>query len=717
MLMLSSIYCFNQKVLKKSYHLLNMNSNTLLENSHLPQFTKLKNNEVEPGLNLILDKLENNFEELENKISTEENLKNLYNLSIYELEKIEYPLSFGWGIITHLNAVKNNDELRESYEKMQPKVIQLSNKISQSKVLYDALNKLKESDILNDVQKRIIDTSVHSMFLSGIGLDDETKKEFNKLKLRLAELSTKFSNNELDSIKEFEIYIQDDINMKKLPVSALELLSQQAKVKYPESTPENGPWKVTLDIPSYLPMMLHYPSSEFREKLYKSFVSKASKDKFDNGPIIQEMLSLRSKLAKILGFENYASLSLSKKMAPSMEAIEDLLNMLSEKSKKHAVEDMRKITSFASNRDSCIDRLYLWDVPYWSERYKESNLQFKEEDLIPYFPLESVLEGLFKLATNLFNISISEVNLNDEKIDTWDEDVKYFKILDKTSNQEIATFFLDPYSRPGEKRGGAWMDSCIDKNKFLNKKPVAYLVCNGTPKIKNSDGTVKPSLMRFREVETLFHEFGHGLQHMLTTVEEGGASGINNIEWDAVELPSQFMENWCYHKPTVMSFAKHYQTGEQLPDSLFDKILQQRTFMTGGGMSRQVYFSMLDLYLHSQLKEDEDIFKVQKRFADKYLLLPILDDDRFLCSFGHIFAGGYSAGYYSYKWAEIMSADAFSAFEEIDLNDPNKVSEMGLKFRNTVLSKGGGEHPSDVFKQFRGRDPNPEALLRHNGLN
>ena len=260
------------------------------------------------------------------------------------------------------------------------------------------------------------------------------------------------------------------------------------------------------------------------------------------------------------------------------------------------------------------------------------------------------------------------------------------------------------------------MDSCIDRNKYLNNKPTAYLVCNGSPPIKNNDGTEKPSLMTFREVETLFHEFGHGLQHMLTQVEDGGASGINNIEWDAVELPSQFMENWCYHKPTVMGFAKHYQTNEPLPDELFEKIIKQRTFMTGGGMCRQVYFAMLDLYLYSQLKENENILDVQKRIASQYLVRPILDEDKFLCSFSHIFAGGYSAGYYSYKWAEIMSADAFSAFEEIDLNDPSQVAEVGRRFRDTVLAKGGGEHPAEVFREFRGRDPTPDALLRHSGI-
>ena len=599
---------------------------------------------------------------------------------------------------------------------MQPMIIKTSNKISQSKKLYEALEKIKKSRSLTKIQKRIVESSVHSMFLSGIGLEDGKKEKFNDIKLKLADLSTSFSNNVLDSTKEFSLYIENDLQMEKLPLSALELYSQQAKDKFPNSTPKNGPWKITLDIPSYLPIMLHHPDSSLREKLYKAYICRASEGNFNNLPVIEEILSLKKELSQLLGYNNYAELSLSKKMASTVEQIEELLNMLAEKAKPHAIKDYNKVFSYASNRDSCIDKLYLWDLPYWSERYKESSLQFKEEELKPYFPLESVLKGLFDLANNLFNIEIKEVDLSKENIDVWDKSVKFFRIKDVQSNEEIASFFLDPYSRPSEKRGGAWMDSCVDKNKYLSKNAIAYLVCNGSPPIKNKDGTTKPSLMTFNEVETLFHEFGHGLQHMLTRVEDGGASGINNIEWDAVELPSQFMENWCYHKPTVMGFAKHYVTNEPLPEDLFEKILKQKTFMMGGGMCRQIYFSVLDLYLYSGLKKDEKIMDVQKRIAGKYLIHPILDQDRFLCSFSHIFAGGYSAGYYSYKWAEIMSADAFSAFEEIDLNDSKKVKRVGKRFRDTILSLGGGEHPSEVFKKFRGRDPTTDALIRHNGL-
>ena len=715
-LLIFSSNCLNYPFKKNNLKLFNMEKNTLLNNNGLPSFKSFSASEVEPGIDYIIDKLETDFTNLEKDIEKTDNINLLYKLAIDNLTLIEYPLSYGWGLVSHLHSVKNNDDLRNVYEKMQPKIIQITTKISQSKILYNALLKLKNSNKLNKVQQRIVDASCHGMFLSGIGLEDKEKEEFNNKKIRLAELSTKFSNNVLDAIKGFELYITDDENMKNLPSSALELYSSQAKEKYPKSTPEDGPWKITLDIPSYLPIMLHHPSSELREKLYRVYISKASSGENNNLPLIEEILKLKKEKANILKFKNHAELSLSSKMASSVEEIENLLNMLADKAKPFALKDNNKIKEYANEiSGECID-LNLWDIPYWSERLKEKELQFKEEELKPYLPLNQVLDGLFNIAKDLFNIKIVERDNVKEKIDVWNEDVKFFDIYDISTDQHIASFYLDPYSRPGEKKGGAWMNGCLDKSKYLNKKPVAYLICNGSPPIKKDDGSVKPSLMTFREVETLFHEFGHGLQHMLTEVDDADAAGINNIEWDAVELPSQFMENWCYHYPTVMTFAKHYQTGKPLPKEFFDKIVKQKTFMTANGMLRQVYFSMLDLYLHDKRGDKEDVIEIQKNIASKYLINPILDDDRFVCSFSHIFAGGYSAGYYSYKWAEIMSSDAFGAFEELNLDNKEEIAKLGKKFRETILAKGGGEHPAEVFRQFRGRDTNPDALLRHNGL-
>ena len=357
-----------------------------------------------------------------------------------------------------------------------------------------------------------------------------------------------------------------------------------------------------------------------------------------------------------------------------------------------------------------------WDVSYWAERQREEKFAFSDEELRPYFPLPQVLNGLFDLVKRIFGVTVTAA---DGMAPVWHEDVRYFQIADETG-EGIAYFYLDPYSRPAEKRGGAWMDDCVGRAKItvtngttVTRNPVAYLVCNQTPPV---DG--KPSLMTFREVETLFHEFGHGLQHMLTKVDYAGAAGINNVEWDAVELPSQFMENWCYHRETLLGMAKHYETGETLPEHYYQKLLAARNYMSGSAMLRQLHFGLVDLELHHRYQPggNESVNDVRNRIAKTTTVLPPLPEDAFLCSFGHIFAGGYAAGYYSYKWAEVLSADAFSAFEEVGLEDSQAITATGKRFRETVLALGGSKHPMEVFKSFRGREPSTEPLLRHSGL-
>ena len=386
--------------------------------------------------------------------------------------------------------------------------------------------------------------------------------------------------------------------------------------------------------------------------------------------------------------------------------------MLREKALPAAKKELEVLTEFAKSNGFDGESLALWDVPYWSERQSEKLFGFEEEELRPYFALPNVLSGLFGLCSRIFDVRIEEAK-GDAPV--WHPDVQFFKVLDGPTGEHLASFYLDPYARPEDKRGGAWMGTCVGSSKVLNRKPVAYLTCNGSPPV---DG--KPSLMTFNEVTTLFHETGHGLQHMLTEVEHAPAAGINGVEWDAVELPSQFMENWCYDEGTVYGagMATHYETGEPLPRDLFDQLCAQRTYMAGSGMLRQLYFGVLDMELHHRYdpKGKESPFDVQKKIAAQYTVLPPLDDDRFLCAFSHIFAGGYSAGYYSYKWAEVLSADAFAAFEEVGLENEEAVRETGRRFRKTVLALGGGRHPSDVFRDFRGRDPSPDALLKHSGL-
>lgn len=553
------------------------------------------------------------------------------------------------------------------------------------------------------------------------------------MKVRMAELATSFSNHVLDATKEFSLTVMDGSKLEGVPDSAKamwaqshnQFLKSEAKEgeDVSEMDPEKGPWRLTLDMPSYIAAMSHVQDREIREKIYKAHIQKASEidEGKNNVPLIYEILTLRAEMAKMLGYKNYAELSLASKMAPSIEAVAELSNLMAEKAVPAAKKELEEVTALAREQGgdeyAKLEKLEPWDVTFWSERLKESKFDMTEEELRPYFALPAVLYGMFGLLNRLFDV---EVKASDGEAEVWNDDVRFFKIFDNATGKHIASFFLDPYSRPANKRGGAWMADCIGKSEATNRDiPVAYLTCNGSPPVGD-----KPSLMTFREVETLFHETGHGLQHMLTKATVGDVAGINGIEWDAVELPSQFMENFCYDEKTVYGFANHWETGEPLPKEKFDKLCEQKIFNAGMMACRQLYLGQMDMALHSDYDpvagekgEGPSIFDVQREVASKYIphSMP-LEEDRFLCGFSHIFAGGYSAGYYSYKWAEVMSADAFGAFEDVGLKNEEEVKKVGNKFRDTVLSLGGGVSPSQVFKQFRGRDPTPDALLRHSGL-
>ena len=708
--------------------MLSASNNALLLNNGLPQFQFFEIAHIQSSISQLIQQSHQQFLSLEEKLIQpldNYSISELYQLTIEETEKIDYPLNYAWSMVSHLKSVSNSPELRKAYEESLPKIIEENTYTSQSQPFFHAIKRLKESNELSPLQQRIIDSSYQGMFLSGIGLTGSEKDRFNQITLSLGELSTSFSNNVLDSIKNYELYISEEkykSSMKEMPKFALELFSQAAKEKYPDSSPENGPWKISLDGPSIMPFLSHCPSEELRKQVYLAFISKASNGKENNIPIIKQILNLKEERAHLLGYKNHVEVSLSEKMASSQDEIVKILNDLHDKAKPYAQNDMNELIDFMKNIHPTKEILELWDVSYYSEKLKESKYELKDEELKPYFPIDSVLKGLFQLAQELFNVQIEEVNWKEENIHVWHPDVKFFRIYDyfeeNSSKTHIASFYLDPYSRPGEKNGGAWMDVCIQKSKVMNKLPLAYLICNGSPPIQASENTcMKPSLMNFNEVVTLFHEFGHGLQHMLTIIEDSLASGIQNVEWDAVELPSQFMENWCYHEETLKSFAKHYETGETIPSDLFQKIINLKNYHAGMSTLRQVYFGMMDLYLHSNsIQNEEEFISIQRKFAEKYLVKNIASEDRFLCAFSHIFAGGYSAGYYSYKWAEIMSCDAFGAFEEIGLENKEEIRLLGRKFRNTILSLGGSKHPSEVYEMFRGRRPNVDALLRQNGL-
>ena len=687
----------------------------LLEQTGLPKFDEIETPGVKPAVLDVLANLDTDFASLETKLDAmrEKGTTPLYADVMEELEKVEAPIEYAWGVVSHLMGVKNSDGLRDAHSEMQPAVVQTTQKLSQSKAIYSAVEAISAGgdDELDEAQQRIVASSLQSMQLSGVGLEGEAKEKFNANQMKLAELSTTYSNHLLDATKAYSMKLTDPAQVEGLPPSALALLASRAAEDGAEgATAEAGPWKLGLDMPSYLPAMKMLKDRSVREELYRAFVTRAGEE---NTPLLTQILGLKKQQAELLGFGSYAEMSMARKMAEDVEAVDELTAMLLAKALPAAERELAELTAFARKGGFEEESLALWDVPFWSERLSEQTFGFEEEELRPYFALPNVLDGLFGVCNRLFGVDIVEASGEAPK---WHPDVQFFKILDAGSKEHIASFYLDPYARPEDKRGGAWMGVCLGKSGVLDRKPVAYLTCNGSPPVEG-----KPSLMTFSEVTTLFHETGHGLQHMLTTVPHAPAAGISGVEWDAVELPSQFMENWCYDEATVYGsgLAKHYETGEPLPRELFKKLCEQKTFQAGMVMSRQLYFGALDMELHHRYDPADATqtpFDVQRRLAATMTVLPPLEEDRFLCSFGHIFAGGYAAGYYSYKWAEVLSADAFAAFEEVGLDNEEEVRAVGRRFRDTVLSLGGGQHPSKVFRAFRGRDPSPEALLKHNGL-
>lgn len=687
--------------------------NPLLIGKGLPPFAEIKLEQIVPAMTQLLAQVDQELTELEAKVQP------TWSGLVEPLDRLNERLTWSWGIVGHLMGVKNSPELREAYESIQPQVIQFFNKLSQSQPIYNAFKALHSSqdwDKLEPAQKRIVEAAIKDAELSGIGLEGEKRERFNAIQLELGELSTKFSNHVLDATKAFSLDLTAKEEIDGLPPSLISLAAQTARDAGQENaTPENGPWRITLDFPSFGPFMQHSTRSDLREKVYKAFISRASSGELDNTPLVERILQLRQEKAQLLGFDSFAELSLARKMAPSVEAVEELLEELRTTSYDAAKQDLAELKAFAASKNSANSDLRHWDISFWSERQREEKFDFSAEELRPYFPLEQVLESLFSLVNRLFGVTITAA---DGQAPVWHEDVRYFQVADE-KGAEIAHFYLDPYSRPAEKRGGAWMDDCMGRAKITEngtttlRKPVAYLVCNQSPPV---DG--KPSLMTFGEVETLFHEFGHGLQHMLTKVDYADASGINNVEWDAVELPSQFMENWCYHYPTLMGMAKHYETGEALPEHYYHKLVAAKNYMSGSVMLRQVYFSSVDIQLHHRYQpgNGESANDFRNRIAQTNTVLPPLAEDAFLCAFGHIFAGGYAAGYYSYKWAEVLSADAFAAFEEAGLDSDEAIASTGKRFGDTVLALGGSQHPMEVFKSFRGREPSTAPLLKHSGL-
>ena len=693
-------------------------SSPLLQGQGLPEFGAITSDQVKQDIPVILRQVDEAFTAYESRLEAILTSQTALDWATVmgPLQEFGERLRWSWGVVSHLNGVCNSSELRTAHAEQQPEVVRLGNRLGQSQVLHSALTRLQESTVvaLTPTQSRILRSELLSMQHRGVGLCGDDKASFNEASERLAALSTQFGNHVLDATQQWTLKLTSREEVAGLPQRALEALASAAKEAGDSAaTAEAGPWLLGLDMPRYLPFLTHANNRSVRETAYRAHVGRASSGEHDNRALIEEILSLRGQQATRLGYAHWADVSLASKMAKDVDAVEGLLEELRVAAFPAAERELDDLKALAQRHGAAeAEELAPWDLPYWSEKLRQERFDLDQEALRPWFPLPQVLDGLFGLCNRLFDVVIEAA---DGEAPIWHQDVRYFRVQ-RQDGTPLASFYLDPYSRPASKRGGAWMDECLGRKTNPNGScvlPVAYLICNQTPPVGDT-----PSLMSFEEVETLFHEFGHGLQHMLTTVDEPEAAGISNVEWDAVELPSQFMENWCLDRTTLMGMARHWQTNEPLPEEEFQKLRKSRTFNAGLATLRQVHFALSDLRLHSRWTPELGITpdELRRDVATTTTVMPPIPEDQFLCAFGHIFAGGYAAGYYSYKWAEVLSADAFAAFEDAGLDDEQKVQSTGALFRDTVLSLGGSRSPSEVFEAFRGRPASTEALIRHSGL-
>lgn len=673
--------------------------NPLLTYTDLPPYSHIDAEQVVPAIDNVLA---NNRQAIDSLLKNTPSPLTWENTALV-LDEINEKLSKTWSPVSHLNAVMNNEALRVAYEACLPKLSSYSTEMGQNKPLYElyqALNNSPAANNFNTSQQSILKHILRDFHLSGIDLPPAEQQRYGEIQAQLAELSNKFSNQLLDATQAWTKHITHEQALKGIPESAKQQMAQSAKAKNLTG------WLITLEYPCYSAVITYADDRALREEIYQAYCTRASDqgpiaNKFDNGPVMQQILALRHELAILLGFNNYAELSLADKMAETPEQVLNFLNDLAERSKPFAEQDLKELSSFVAEQG--ITTLQNWDVSYYSEKLREARYSISDEALRVYFPINKVLAGLFNLVNQLYGIEIHEL----KDFDTWHPDVRLFAIQEQ--GKIIGRFFFDLYARP-HKRGGAWMDGARDR--YQNSQgeiitPVANIVCNFMPA---SNG--QPALLTHDEVTTLFHEFGHGLHHMLTQVNQLGASGINGVAWDAVELPSQFMENWCWQAQSLALISSHYQTGEPLPKELLEKMLAAKNFQSALMMVRQLEFSLFDFELHTHFGDGRTIEQVLASVREKVAVLKPPAYNRFANSFAHIFAGGYAAGYYSYKWAELLSADAFSRFEEEGILN----SQTGRLFRDTILAKGGSQEPLALFIEFRGREPNIEALLRHSGL-
>ncbi len=674
-------------------------STSVWDATSLPQFSAIDVNSIEADLTTLLD---NNRKVMADCVAQEAALT--WENFVLPLDQINDELGVFWSPISHLNSVKNSPELRDAYNACLPKLTQYYTEIGQNHGLYQGYKTLlsqAESAGYTQAQTEALVQEVRGFELSGVALEGAEKERYGEISQRLSELSSAFGEHVLDATQAWSKLVTDESELSGLPESALAQAKQMAAAKEQEG------WLFTLDFPSYMPVLNYADNQALREELYTAFATRASANaptgsEYDNAPLIDEILVLRHEMAELLGFSDYAALSVATKMAENGDQVIEFLNDLAVKGKPAAEQDLQQIQDFVK-AEFGVTELNSWDIGYYAEKLREHKFSISQEALRPYFPINKTLSGLFHVAQTLFGIEIRE----ETEFDSYHKDLQLFTI--SKDGTDISCFYLDPYAREA-KRGGAWMDECRVRRRLSDGQlqlPVAYLVCNFTPPIGD-----QPALLTHDEVTTLFHEFGHGLHHMLTQVEVAAVSGINGVAWDAVELPSQFMENWCYEPEALAYIAGHHETGETLPQDLLDKMLAAKNFQAGMQLMRQLEFSLFDFRLHKEYSASLSVQGLIDEVRQEVSVFRPPSFNRFQNSFSHIFAGGYAAGYYSYKWAEVLSADAFSRFEEEGIFN----KETGALFRDTVLANGGSRSAAELFAAFRGRAPSTDALLRHSGI-
>lgn len=676
-------------------------TNPLLQFDTLPQFSKIKPEHIKPAIEQLIKECRETTEQLLQQTNfTWDNL-------CQPLSDVNDKLSRAWSPIGHLNAVKNSPELREAYQACLPLLSEYGTWVGQHQGLYQAYLQLKQSDAFAKLlpeQQKAIENSLRDFKLSGISLPPEQQKRYGEISAKLSELSAKFSNNVLDATMGWDKVITDVSLLKGLPESALQSAKESAKNKGVEG------YRFTLEIPSYLPVMTYCENRDLRAEMYQAYNTRASEQgpnagKWDNTDVIEEILALRYELAKLLGFETYADLSLATKMAESPQQVLSFLNDLATRSKPQGEKELAQLQAFCAAHYN-VDKLEAWDIAFYSEKQKQAEFAISDEELRPYFPENRVLNGLFEVVKRVF--AIQTVERFD--VDTWHKDVRFFDLAND-QGEVLGSFYLDLYARD-HKRGGAWMDDCIGRKRKADgslQKPVAYLVCNFNRPVGD-----KPALFTHDEVTTLFHEFGHGIHHMLTRIETADVSGINGVPWDAVELPSQFMENWCWEEEALNFISGHYETNEPLPSQKLLQLLKAKNFQAAMFILRQLEFGLFDFRLHTEYQPEKSgqVLQILREVKQQVAVIQTPQWVRTPNAFSHIFAGGYAAGYYSYLWAEVLSADAYSRFEEEGIFN----SETGKSFLDNILSRGGSEEPMALFKRFRGGEPRLDALLRHKGI-